>query len=59
MILYSDHCAIFLYLITMSELFPDPVNCLSRLRMSKALSVVEKVVEEVLIDLMTERVMSE
>jgi hypothetical protein len=57
--LYSDHCAIILYLITMSELFPDPTNCLSRVRMSEALSVAEKVVEEVLIDLMTERVMSE
>jgi hypothetical protein len=27
--LYSDHCVIVLYLITVSELFPDPVNCLS------------------------------
>jgi hypothetical protein len=56
--LYSDHFSLFLYLITMSELFPDPTNYLSRVRMSQALSATEKVVEEVLIDLMIKRVMS-
>jgi hypothetical protein len=56
-ILYSDQCDIVLYLLTMFELFPDPTNCLYRVRMSEALSTTKKVVEEVLIDLMTERVM--
>jgi hypothetical protein len=43
----------------MSEFFPDPVNCLPQVRMSEVLSTAEKAVEQVLIDLMTERVMSE
>jgi hypothetical protein len=41
-----------------SDLFSDLVNCLPRVRMSKALRIVEKASKEVLIDLMTERVMS-
>jgi hypothetical protein len=43
----------------MSELFLDPTNCLPRVRMSEALSATKKAAEEVLINLMKERVMSE
>jgi hypothetical protein len=57
--LYSDHCAIILYPITMFDLFPNPTNCLSRVRMSEELSAAEKVVQQILIDLMIDRVMSE
>jgi hypothetical protein len=57
MSLYSDHCTLTLYLITMSKLFPEPANCSPRVRMSEALSAAEKAAEEVLIDLMTEKAM--
>jgi hypothetical protein len=58
LILHSDHCAIVLYPITVSKLLLEPEisNPEHVCRMSSVLQ--EKVVEEVLIDLMTERVMS-
>jgi hypothetical protein len=56
--LYSDHCALPLYLITVSKLLPEPMNCSPQVRMLKALSAANKVVEEFLIDLMTEKSMS-
>ena len=43
----------------MFELFPNLMNCLPWVRMLKALSAAKKAAEEVLIDSMTERFMSE
>jgi hypothetical protein len=58
LILHSIQCTISLYPIVVSNLFLEPEYFQPRMCMSDELSVVEKVVEEVLINLMTERVMS-
>jgi hypothetical protein len=58
LILHSDHCTISLYPIAVSKLLLEPEYFQPRVCMSDELSTAEKVVEEVLIDLMTERVMS-
>jgi hypothetical protein len=58
LILHSGHFSISLYPIVVSKLPSKPKDFLPRVCMSDELSAAEKVVEEFMIDLMNERVMS-
>jgi hypothetical protein len=58
LILHSVHCVVSLYPITVSKLPSKPKYFQPRVCMLNELRTVEKIFEEVLIDLMTERVMS-
>ena len=57
LILHSDHCFITFYPIVVSKLLLEPEYFQPRACMSDEFSTTERVVEEVMINLMTERVM--
>jgi hypothetical protein len=57
-ILYSDHCVIAFYPIVVSKLLLEPEDFQPQACMSDEFSAAERVVEEIPIDLMIERVMS-
>jgi hypothetical protein len=57
-ILHNDHCAISLYHVVVSKLLLKPEDFQPRACMPDKFIVAEKVFDEVLIDLMTKRVMS-
>jgi hypothetical protein len=58
LILHSDQCAIALYFIVVSKLLLEPKDFQPRVCILDEFNAIEKIVEEVPIDLMTERVMS-